>query len=444
MTPEEKTKCHGSFELARHRFKCTKTHADGEPVRRHRAELQRLLLRAGRAPRHDGPAGEVRRRTWGWARRTGLGLNGEEGGFLPTEEWYRDQKRKNPKAEGFQIGQSVNAVIGQGSTRVTLLQMATLYAAIANGGKLWLPQIVERVESPDGQDAGGVRAARPPRAGGVARDAGDGPAGAGRRRQRVQGDGLQGAPRTTSRSRARPARRRSRAGRAEGGYEAARTPGSSASRRRGGPKIAIAVLVEHGGHGGDVSAPLGDGHHPQLLRDRRAGRQGRAARRPSARGAGRGARRRARPGAAPSLEPARRPPRRRRAGRPRRSAASAAGGHAMNVIKAVGWRKLRFRFDWTLTLSALTVAGLGLVNLWSAVHERQAQPVLAADLVAGPGRGGVPGRRDVRLPQHRAARLRRCTASASRCCWACCCSARWWAAGGAGSTWGRSTCSRPS
>ena len=44
----------------------------------------------------------------------------------------------------------------------------------------------------------------------------------------------------------------------------------------------------------------------------------------------------------------------------------------MNVVKAIGWRKLRFRFDWTLTLSALTVAGLGLVNLWSAVHERQA------------------------------------------------------------------------
>ena len=44
----------------------------------------------------------------------------------------------------------------------------------------------------------------------------------------------------------------------------------------------------------------------------------------------------------------------------------------MNVVKAVGWRKLRFRFDWTLTLSALTVAALGLVNLWSAVHERQA------------------------------------------------------------------------
>ena len=25
---------------------------------------------------------------------TGLGLNGEEGGFIPTEEWYREQKRE--------------------------------------------------------------------------------------------------------------------------------------------------------------------------------------------------------------------------------------------------------------------------------------------------------------------------------------------------------------
>ena len=113
--------------------------------------------------------------------------------------------------------------------------MATLYAAIANGGKLWLPQIVERVESPDGQGAGGVRAARPPRAGGVARDAGDRAPGAGRRRQRVQGDrvtrrastdievaGKTGTAQVHERPRRAAATRR------------ATTPGSSASRRPGG------------------------------------------------------------------------------------------------------------------------------------------------------------------------------------------------------------------
>lgn len=43
----------------------------------------------------------------------------------------------------------------------------------------------------------------------------------------------------------------------------------------------------------------------------------------------------------------------------------------MNVVRSIGWRKLRFRFDWVLTISALVVAGLGLVNLWSAVHGKQ-------------------------------------------------------------------------
>jgi rod shape determining protein RodA len=41
-------------------------------------------------------------------------------------------------------------------------------------------------------------------------------------------------------------------------------------------------------------------------------------------------------------------------------------------VKVVSWRKLRFRFDWTLTLATALVAGLGLLNLWSAVHQRQA------------------------------------------------------------------------
>ena len=39
--------------------------------------------------------------------------------------------------------------------------------------------------------------------------------------------------------------------------------------------------------------------------------------------------------------------------------------------KVVSWRKLRFRFDWTLTVAATVCFSLGLLNLWSAVRERQ-------------------------------------------------------------------------
>ena len=41
--------------------------------------------------------------------------------------------------------------------------------------------------------------------------------------------------------------------------------------------------------------------------------------------------------------------------------------------RIVSWRKLRFRFDWTLTAAIVAVLALGLVNLWSAVRERQFQ-----------------------------------------------------------------------
>ena len=281
VTPEEKTKCHGSFELARHRFKCTKTHLTvnlyDAIVQSCNVYFYELGARPGMMDRLAKFGADL-----GLGAPTGLGLNGEEGGFLPTEEWYRDQKRKNPKAEGFQIGQAVNAVIGQGSTRVTLLQMATLYAAIANGGKLWLPQIVERVESPEGK----VLEEFAPR---VRRELAVSPetlaigaAGAGRRRQRVQGDRVQGAP---GRHRGRGQDRHG-AGRRAARPRAATRTGRHAwfvgFAPAGRPKIAIAVLVEHGGHGGDVAAPLAMEIIAQLLRDRRAGRPRGAARRASA------------------------------------------------------------------------------------------------------------------------------------------------------------------
>ena len=106
----------------------------------------------------------------------------------------------------------------------------------------------------------------------------------------------------------------------------------------------------------------------------------------------------------------------------------------MNVVKAdrLAQAALPLRLDADAVRADGRGAGAG-----QPVERRPraaGQPVHAADLVAGAGRGGVPGRRGVRLPQHRAARLRRARRSASRCWWACSCSARWWAAGGAGST----------
>jgi penicillin-binding protein 2 len=255
ITPEDKIKCHGSYEVARRRFRCTKTHGI---VSLYEAIVQscnvyfyELGARPGMMDRLAKYGSDL-----GLGAPTGLGLNGEEGGFLPTEEWYREQKRLNPKAEGFQIGQALNAVIGQGSTRVTLLQMALMYAAIANGGKLWLPQIVERIETPDGQTVEEF----PPR---VRREISASPETLAIIRQALVGV-VNERKGTAYRARITDIEVAGKTGTAQvhgrhtelGGYEAGDHAWFVGFAPAGKPRLAVSVLVEHGGHGGDVAAPV--------------------------------------------------------------------------------------------------------------------------------------------------------------------------------------------
>jgi penicillin-binding protein 2 len=82
----------------------------------------------------------------GFGTPTGIALGGEVAGFVPTRQWYEQSG-----AGGFHRGFALNTVIGQGSVKATPLQLAMAYAAIANGGALYVPQIVLRLESTDGK-----------------------------------------------------------------------------------------------------------------------------------------------------------------------------------------------------------------------------------------------------------------------------------------------------
>jgi penicillin-binding protein 2 len=85
-------------------------------------------------------------RQYGFGAPTGVDLPGEVAGIVPDNAWKQD-------ALGARVfpGETYQAGIGQGYDAVTPLQLINAYAALANGGKLYQPQIVREIVGPDGK-----------------------------------------------------------------------------------------------------------------------------------------------------------------------------------------------------------------------------------------------------------------------------------------------------
>ncbi len=77
---------------------------------------------------------------FGLGKKTGIDLPGEKDGFVPTVAW-----KKEVKNDAWYIGDTYHLSIGQGDLLVTPLQMASAVAAIANGGVLYRPRVVDKV-----------------------------------------------------------------------------------------------------------------------------------------------------------------------------------------------------------------------------------------------------------------------------------------------------------
>jgi len=77
---------------------------------------------------------------FGWGEKTGIDIEEEIKGFIPDKEW-----KKEKMDQVWLDGDTYNLSIGQGFLEITPLEIANSFAAIANGGTLFQPQVVKEI-----------------------------------------------------------------------------------------------------------------------------------------------------------------------------------------------------------------------------------------------------------------------------------------------------------
>ncbi len=104
-------------------------------------------------------------RAIGFGAETGIDLTGEAAGIVPDRAYFEELKEfqlENPDAPAridasrldlpspWLGGDLMNLAIGQGEMTATPLQVALAYASLANGGKVWRPHVVSQIRDVDG------------------------------------------------------------------------------------------------------------------------------------------------------------------------------------------------------------------------------------------------------------------------------------------------------
>ncbi|MBI2313023.1 MAG: penicillin-binding protein 2 [Betaproteobacteria bacterium] len=91
----------------------------------------------------DAIAGFMRQ--FGFGSRTGVDIEGESEGVLPSQEWKQRRFRK-PEQQKWYAGETISIGIGQGYNAYTPIQLAQAVATLANDGVMFRPHLVQFVE----------------------------------------------------------------------------------------------------------------------------------------------------------------------------------------------------------------------------------------------------------------------------------------------------------
>lgn len=277
LDTHSRIKCRGYHELGKRIFKCTQVH---DNVSMHEALVQSCNVYFYQLAEMTGMDRIAKiAMDFGLGSKTGIGVNPEASGRIPTHAWTTLRHKGQ-----FRVGYTLNAAIGQGSSTVTILQLAMAYAALANGGTLYAPQIVHAVETSDGavvqEFSPRVRrslSVKPEHIafinkaleGVVTEEKGTA------HKERIAGVDIAGKTGTAQTSRSSRGIDPSRLWyfHRDHAWFAGFAPAKS-------PEIAIVVLVEHGGAGGRAAAPVA----MRIARDYQKIQEARLASKASARG----------------------------------------------------------------------------------------------------------------------------------------------------------------
>jgi penicillin-binding protein 2 len=85
-------------------------------------------------------------RQFGFGSKSGIDLEGEGMGVLPSQEWKQARFRK-PEQQKWYAGETISVGIGQGYNAYTPLQLAQAMAILANNGVVYRPHVANYIEN---------------------------------------------------------------------------------------------------------------------------------------------------------------------------------------------------------------------------------------------------------------------------------------------------------
>ena len=242
ITPDTKVDCKGGIRYGRWYFGCWRKHGHGV-ISLHRAIVESCDVYFYEVGRLLGIDNIYTYATGlGLGSKTGIKLGNERQGLIPNTKW-KLEKKKLP----WYPGETFNAAIGQGYVSVTPIQQAEMISSVANGGVLYRPSLIKGIKpvvlgklnvSPEN-----LEIVKKGLFGVVNEPSGTGSAAKSYLTSIAGKTGTAQVVTTGRGSRSSAEKFRDHA------WFVAFAPFEK-------PEIALAVLVEHGGHGGSAAAPI--------------------------------------------------------------------------------------------------------------------------------------------------------------------------------------------